>query len=156
MSKRDRPPLRRVATVRNLEELTFEELLDALQPYLLEEIPEGVTDAPPEDLARVDRLIGQLANTYSYITNLYAYSAAYARRAKVEGDTSEWHDWNAKKDALYRIVQAIELKWRACSRLVTVDSELGFERPDYQGREERAATRRPMRGWDNVNYGKGK
>lgn len=148
------PSLREVATLHNLERLDLISLLEMLEPYLLEDIPEGVLAASEGDLHEIDRQIGRLANTFSYVSSLYAYSCALVRNAKRESRTDDWHDAVAKKDALDKLRSALKLKWQACSRMVTVETEVDlFERPAYEKREARVRERESkghMKGWGNV------
>jgi hypothetical protein len=115
---------------------------------VLERVPEGIA-GNAEALQEVDRLIGRFANIYAYLAVLFGQVGHLAREVKKD-DKGEYEQLMAKKDALYRIIQAVELKWRACSRQVTVEteSEVAFERPNYAARTERA--QRPMQGWEAV------
>lgn len=153
-------------TLKNLEDVTFDDFQELLAPYLLEEIPEGTLDGNPDRMLQIDRLIGRLANIHAYLAYLYGYAAARAQILKSEGRTAEWGAMLRKKDALYEYRGAVKLKWNACSRMVTIN--LGIEDEpddhiDHHGRAERMgvevtpagragrqkkANARPTTGWD--------
>ena len=136
-------------TLRNVVDMPFLDMLDGLKPYLLERVPEGIM-GDEDALRKVDQQIGRFANVYAYVSVLFGQVGHAARKTK-STDKGKYEELMAKKDALYRFLQALELKWKSCSRQVTIEteSEVGFDRPDYRGREEKARGR-PMRGWDAV------
>lgn len=143
-------------TTRNVLEMPFDDFLEALRPYLLERVPEGVLGQPSDVMMEVDRLIGRFANVYAYLSVLLAYVWAKAREVK-STDKAEFERRMAKKEALYRFCRSVELKWQASSRQVTVEteSELDFERPAYGARSERSREHKPQaagrtKGWGAV------
>lgn len=137
-------------TVKNIAEMPFPRMLELLSPHLLERVPEGIM-GDKDALNLVDQQIGRFANLYAYLSVLFGFVGSEARRWKAS-DRPRYESLMAKKDALYRFLQAVELKWRSCSRQVTIEteSEVDFERPNYGARQDKAAGRR-VSGWDAVS-----
>lgn len=136
-----------------LDDMPFDDMLEKLAPYLLEEIPEGTIDGNPDRMMEIDRLIGRFANLYAYVAFLYAYTANRAHHYKAEGFIDEWHAMVRKKDALYEFRGAIKLKWQACSRMVTVNlDDDPADRIDYEARREYSNKPTPATntGWNHV------
>jgi len=133
-----KPYIKSVTTI-NLEAMSFDDMLAALAPYLLEEVPEGTAG-----MDKVDPLIGRFANVYAYLSYLWAFAQAVAGEHKQAKRTAEYDDMMRKRDALYRFLRAVELKWQAASRMVTVAiaiDEDPHEQISYQSRKS---------GWDRV------
>lgn len=143
-------------TAENVSEIPFNEMMRGLRSYVLEEVPEG-TNADPEVLQDIDRLIGRFANLYSYLIYLYAVVANEANRLKLIDAGESYKLMVRKKDALYELARAVRYKHQACSRMLTAyqeeesPSHPPFDRADYQGREKRQKERRQVKGWNHVS-----
>lgn len=148
-------------TTDTLVDMPFRDFLSALEPWLLEPVPEGA-EGDPEVLRQIDRLLGRFANLYSYLVFLHAFASYEAKRLSLAGAQQEYSLMIEKRDALYEFSRAVKQKKEACSRMLTVwQEETGsdnFDRVDYEGREERARRRRSHKtpdgktfnGWDAV------
>ena len=104
-------------------------------------------------LRQIERLIGRLANMYSYMIFLYAYLANQVNEAKLEGDMRLKDKLIRKKDAIYELSRGIRYKHEACSRMLTAalgyEESKVFERADGRGREKRMGKKK-MPGWEGV------
>lgn len=108
-------------TLHNLGKLSFDEMLAAVSPFLREKIPEG-TGKNNENLPEIDRHLGRLPNIYAWLMELWAHASNQSSFwLRSEGKTSaKYGDWVRKKDTLYELANAISLKWKGCSRMVSV------------------------------------
>jgi hypothetical protein len=150
-SKREVPAL----TVDNLRSVSFSDMLAALRPLVLEEVPEDALN-DPEVLTDLDRLMGRFANLYSLLIDLHAAALDWASRFKLVDNDAEYQVMMKKKDALWELSRAVKLKYEACSRKLTlhIEAEERDTQPaNYPARQERAKGRgkpKPIRGWGNV------
>lgn len=138
-------------TTNNVNEIAFVDLIDAISPFALEEVPEG-TGGDPDALTELDRLMGRFANLYGYLIHLWAASSDWMNRYKVMGDTDAERTMRRKKDALWEISRVVKLKYEACSRMITahVEERQGqMGGPNYQRRQARAEGKK-MQSWDTV------
>lgn len=144
----------KILTANNVVDHDLAEILEILEPYVLEEIPEG-TIGHDEAKMEIDRLLGRFANLYAYIITLWAHVSHAQAMARSEGDSKRGSYLTKMRDALWELSRAVKLKWQACSRLITSaqeEEEHPFERADYHGREEKIKKRRSrMQGWDVVD-----
>lgn len=140
-------------TVRNVVGMTFKDMLEALHPYVLEEVPEGILQ-DADAYQEIERLIGRFSNMYSYLIYLYAHLANQVNVAKRKGNTDKKDRLIRKRDAIYELARAIRYKHEACSRMLTAalgyEESQVFEKVDGKGREEKVKNRRTMHGWDAV------
>lgn len=142
-------------TVNNVIEMGYKEMLEGLEPFVLEEIPEGAAGSP-EALLAADRLIGRFANLYSYLIYLFSHVSNEANRMKLMGDNEVYSILTRKKDSLYELARAVRYKHEACSRMLTAhnmaESEEVFDRVDHQARAKRAAPKKGkrMKAWEAV------
>lgn len=139
-------------TINNIEDIGFLEMIEGLEPFVLEEIPEG-TDGSEEVMNEIDRLLGRFANLYTYLVMLYAVVADHSNRARVLGNDEKYKALVRKKDALYELSRGVKLKWQACSRMLTKaieDEDEPFERANYPRRSEKKEQRQ-MKGWGDVS-----
>lgn len=138
-------------TVNNIREIGFLEMIEGLEPYVLEEIPEG-TEGDEESLRLIDTLLGRFANLYTYLVLLYSVAADHANRARVLGADEEYKSLVRKKDALYELSRGVKLKWQACSRMLTKhieEDDEPYERANYKARSTKKE-QRAMKGWSDV------
>ena len=141
-------------TIRNVARLPFRRMLEGLEPYVLERVPEGLgmdTDAIQE----TDRLIGRFSNLYAYLMYLFSFIANEALLAKSLGDDDLYSSLVRKKEALYELARAVRYKHEACSRMITIafnqaEEAMPFDRVDTKAREEAAARTRTQHRWGNV------
>ncbi len=143
-------------TVNNLESVTFEYFLQSLEPALLEKIPEGGDS--PEALKKIDEQLGRFANVHAYLIYLFA-AASYStsKHARIDKKGQDYANMVRKKDALYEFADAIELKWKACSRMLTKamgsEDEVPYDRRRMPRAEEAFGgnARPPIKGWGTVS-----
>ena len=149
-----------VVSVNNLTQISFENMMKGLSPFVLEPLPEGGA-GDPVVLAKIDRQLGRLANLYAYLVYLWAHASSETNKYKLRGADAEYHVMMRKKEALYELSRAVKLKWEAASRMITVqqeqDEEETFERANYPARSARAIQRKerkdaqkPGGGWSHV------
>ncbi len=150
MGKTDYIP---TVTIKNVKKMPFNTMLKALNPYVLEHVPEGILQ-DPDVYQEIERLIGRFSNIYSYMIYLYAYLANQVNKAKLAGDTELKDRMIRKRDAIYELARSVRYKHEACSRMLTAalgyDEGKVFERPDGKAREASVGKRKSMRGWDGV------
>lgn len=159
--------IRKAVTTDNLRDMPFMEMLNSLEPFVLEDIPEGIQDDPTGKGEEVDTLLGRFANLYSYLMYLYSFASYESDRVKlIEGQSAQWKTMVRKKDALFELAKAVRMKWKACSRMLTgliKSEEEVFDRVDYQARsrsqgktpnkksgKESDGKGRDLKGWGNV------
>lgn len=148
-------------SAQNIHEISFMSMLKQLEPLVLEPVPEG-TQGTDEALAVVDLMLGRLANTYTFLTHAWALAGFHAGRFKAMGDEARFKDCVLKRETLYRLARAVEFKYQAASRMLTLHIEENEdlpERVDVRRRAGRAEgifaelrpAPRPGRGsWDDV------
>ncbi len=140
-------------TIKNVDKLSMLKILQGLEPYCLEPIPEGIIDNP-DGVKIVDRLIGRFANLYVYMMFLYGHLNSEANRFKIMGDDAEYTIATKKKDAIFELARGVHYKQEACSRMLTallreVDDDQVFDQPAHGARRAKEQQRR-MSGWDAV------
>lgn len=126
---------------KNIVDISFKDMMEGLEPYVLEELPEGaIGDA--DALQQIDEMIGRLANLYAYMMSLWARVADHANTLKLLDAQSEYTIMMRKRDALYELARAVRYKHEAASRMLTAHQELEgsnvpFDRADHEGRKMR-------------------
>lgn len=145
-------------TLKNIGSLTFDQFLAGISPFLTEKVPEG-GGKDKSNVPEIDRLLGRLANIHAWLIQLYAHSADRANsHLRLEGKTGETYAaWVRKKDALYEFARATELKWKACSRMISVaighEDEGTRDQVNYRPTVEQAfeGRRGTVKGWGGVS-----
>lgn len=113
MSSDDKLPI----TVTSLMYVSFPEMLEQLAKYYTEEVErqEG-TNA----LDALDEKLRRYTNYYSYLTELYNYAVHYTRSISGDGSKDAKNLMMDKRDALERILKAVDIKIKTSSRMITV------------------------------------
>lgn len=113
------------------------EIIENLQKNILQDIPMGIKSA--DDLARVEYLLGKLANDYVYLISLLSYSRNYVRQIKRNGPEykNSYEDMIDKRSTLEDIASAVKLQYTAVSRMLTVRIEMSSEEDMHEFRKEK-------------------
>ncbi len=127
-------------SVNNLREISFEDMLKILTPFVLVQIPEDSTTV--DEKRRLDYLLARCANLHAYLRVLWSqatYLRAQFKRDTLNPDSAE--TMQKKKEVLYELANAMKLKYEAASRKITValeseGDESVSDRVDYAGRRE--------------------
>jgi hypothetical protein len=105
-------------TVTSLMYIGFSDMLDQLAKYYTEEVekqPEGL-----DALNTLDEKLRRYTNYYSYLTELYNYAVHYTRSITGENSKEAKTLMMDKRDALERILKAVDVKIKTSSRMITV------------------------------------
>jgi len=126
---------------KNFLNYTVSEILNE-DPYILmtklrEEynfkIPETLETI--EDLKNAGKLIGKLANTYSYLAQLSAYAKISVRNAKKKKlSKEEIDDAIDRKAVIDTFTNTIEMQYKAISRILTIKQQINEELKMTDGR----------------------
>lgn len=113
------------------------EIIENLQKNILQDIPSGIKSEG--DLARVEFLLGKLANDYVYLIALLSYSRNYVRQIKRSGPEykDSYEDMMDKRSTLEDIAGAVKLQYQAVSRMLTIRVEMNDENSMHDFRKEK-------------------
>lgn len=108
-------------------------LMELFQAEYNFDIPETLDSV--EDLKHAGRLLGQLANTYSYIAQLSVYAKISVRTAKRnKEDKNSVDDAIDRKAVIETFAETIEMQYRAVSRMLTIKQQINEELKMTDGR----------------------
>lgn len=107
-------------TFYEIAEISTSELFDYLINNFSSAIPSEVNSV--EDAEEVSRLLSKTANSYMYLSEVYAYLKFSIRNAKREEkrNKAKIDDLVDKKEIVDRFISALKLQYQAASRMITI------------------------------------
>lgn len=107
-------------TFYEIAEITTNELFEYLVNNFSSAIPSEVNSI--EDAEEVSRLLSKTANSYMYLSEVYAYLKFAIRNAKREEqpNKNKIDDLVDKKEIVDRFISALKLQYQAASRMITI------------------------------------
>lgn len=119
-------------TTSNVMTVPFKDLLEAVGTIALEKLPEGGMN-DPERLQQIDKMLARFANYYAYLMYLWAYVSNITNSRKLMADKGADHlDAAKRKEALYEIAKAVNIKHDAVSRMLTVQQVLEDQKHEHR------------------------
>lgn len=115
-------------TIKTVSKMPFNELLEKVGEAALVPVPHGTLN-DPEVLTKIDFQLGYFANLYAFLMYLWAFMSSETNKAKAVG-TAEHSAANKKKEALYELAKAVNIKRESVSRMLTIKVELESENTD--------------------------
>lgn len=107
-------------TFYEITEISTSELFDYLIHNFSSAIPSEVNSV--EDAEEVSKLLSKTANSYMYLSEVYAYLKFSIRNAKREEkrNKAKIDDLIDKKEIVDRFISALKLQYQAASRMITI------------------------------------
>lgn len=126
---------------RRVSNYTIKEILNEDPNKLLELFQEEYNFIIPEtfenveDLKQAGKMMGKLANAYSYMAQLSAYAKIAVRTAKKNKKTKdEIDDAVDRKAVIDTFVETISMQYKAISRILTIKQQINEELKMTDGR----------------------
>lgn len=118
-------PIKNYSTKEILSEDPFV-FAEKLKSEYLFYLPETIENA--DDLLEAGRLLGKIANSYSYLVQLSSLAKINVRKLKREKkNKDEIDDAIDRKDSINNTVEAVKMQYNAISRLITVKQQINEE-----------------------------
>lgn len=102
-----------------------------LNTWLLENfsymIPENIDDT--DSMKEAGQMLGQIANSYSYIISMLSYAKIAVRNEKRKGKENKENadDMIDRKEALQNMADILKMQYQAISRMITVRKDINEE-----------------------------
>lgn len=103
------------------------ELINVLSDTFLYDIPE--TAETPEDMQEISRLLVRTANEFAFLAQLASAAKVSCRTYKRLGKEYKtlYEDAVDKKEGISSITDAVELRYKTLSRIITIRQEINKE-----------------------------
>lgn len=110
------------------------QLLEVLTDTFIIDIPEEIDDVTT--LQNVSKLMSETINAYSFLVQLYCLSKISTRHYKRLGSSAkkEYEDAVDRKEIIKNILDAVLLRYKVLSRMVTIKQEINEELNMSEGR----------------------
>lgn len=110
------------------------QLLEVLTDTFIIDIPEEIDDVTT--LQNVSKLMSETINAYSFLVQLYCLSKISTRHYKRLGASAkkEYEDSVDRKEIIKNILDAVLLRYKVLSRMVTIKQEINEELNMSEGR----------------------
>jgi hypothetical protein len=76
-----------------------------------------------EEMSKAGKQLGQIANSYSFLSSLYTYAGVLKRQLQRNGKQAEYQDMIDKEEALSQTMKAVDLLYRSLSKAITIHIE---------------------------------
>lgn len=76
-----------------------------------------------EEMYEAGKKLGEVANSYSFLTSLYSYAGVKKRQLSRVGKNTEYQDMIDKEEAVERTMKAVDMQYRALSKAISVHIE---------------------------------
>ena len=73
-----------------------------------------------ESMSAAGKKLGDVANTFAFLTSLYSYAGVMKRQLARDGKTVDYQDMVDKEEALERTMKAVDLQYKSLSKAITI------------------------------------
>ena len=76
-----------------------------------------------ESMSAAGKKLGDVANTFAFLTSLYSYASVMKRQLARDGKTVDYQDMVDKEEALERTMKAVDFQYKSLSKAITIHIE---------------------------------
>ena len=108
------------------------ELAEILTATFIYDVPESVDTA--DEMSEVGRMLANTSNQYAFLNSLLSVSKIQCRELKRLKLQTSYEDAVDKKEVITNVTEAVKVRYKTLSRMITIKQEINNELKMTDGR----------------------
>ena len=119
-------------TIEQYLQMNPHELAQILNDTFIYDVPESVDTV--DDMSTIGKMLSNTSNQYAFLNSLLSFSKIQCRELKRLNVKRSYEDAVDRKEAITNITEAVKIRYKTLSRMITIKQEINNELKMTDGR----------------------